>query len=218
MAESKLTKRTRYFKDLTGQKFGRLSVIAIDGKRDSNFCWRCMCDCGAVITVRSGSLVYGTTQSCGCLQRDRARASAIERAKTRKRIIPRKEYEAWRSAKDRCINPECAAYPHYGARGITMCPEWMNDPVAFYRDMGPSAPGLSLDRINNDGNYEPSNCRWADKTTQSRNQRGSISITHEGTTLPIKEWAIRAGMEYKTLLRRYREGRPLFAPVRKYSR
>jgi hypothetical protein len=217
MAEHNRNKRAYNFKDLTGQTFGRLTVVALSKeKQGRNCCWICSCECGASVTIRSGVLINGTTQSCGCLQRERAAAFAAANAKPR--IIPKKEYGAWRAAKHRCTNQKSAAYPSYGGRGITMCDEWMNDPRAFYRDMGPCPKGLSLDRIDNNRGYSPDNCRWTDQKTQSRNQRRGISITHDGLTLPIKEWAERTGIDYRTLLMRWRKGLDLFAPVRSYNR
>ena len=128
-----------------------------------------------------------------------------------------REYNAWSLAKGRCFNPSDLRFPHYGARGITMCDRWRYSFQAFADDMGPCPTGYTLDRIDNDGNYEPGNCRWATRSTQARNTQKAIMITRDGLTLPLKDWAERFGIPYKTMHLRHRMGWSLFAPLRHNS-
>lgn len=117
------------------------------------------------------------------------------------------EYRAWIKMRERCMNPNDERYVHYGARGITVCEKWLNDFAAFFDDMGPK-PGsnYSIDRIDNDGNYDPKNCRWADQTTQVRNRRNSRKIEFGGRVLCVAEWGEAIGVPYKTLHARLANG------------
>lgn len=111
-------------------------------------------------------------------------------------------YYAWRSMRGRCLNPSNQAWPNYGGRGIRVCKRWVDNYDAFYEDMGPCPDGLSLDRINCNGNYEPGNCRWAGWDTQARNKRTTRLITHQGKTKPMVDWADDLGIGVDTLYRR----------------
>ena len=155
--------------DLTGLKFHRLTVIEYAGatRPPKRALWKCKCDCGSICEVIATHLRNGNTKSCGCLRNEVAggRTRTHGLSKTR-------EYETWCHMIQRCEDPRQPGYKHWGGRGITICDRWRNDFEAFLADMGhrPSAKH-SLDRINNDGNYEPSNCRWATRHEQARNQR-----------------------------------------------
>jgi hypothetical protein len=127
--------------------------------------WLCRCECGVEREVWDFSLVRGQSLSCGCLHK-----KLLVRRLTTHAMTHSREYRIWRSMKQRCHNPKCSSYKYYGARGIKVCERWRNSFVDFYADMGPSN-GLEIDRINNDGNYEPSNCRWATREQQMRNKR-----------------------------------------------
>lgn len=105
----------------------------------------------------------------------------------------RNEYYIWASIKKRCKNPKDPAYHNYGGRGITICEHWRTSFLNFFSDMGPRPPGMTLDRINNDGNYEPGNCRWTDRITQMNNMRTNLRITHQGETLTRAQWERRLG-------------------------
>jgi hypothetical protein len=162
-------------KDLTGQKFGRLTAVEVVGRakcRDS--IWSCVCDCGTKTNVRGSSLTNGHTQSCGCLSRELARGrlaiSSFRHGFARRGNV-HLIYMVWNTMKARCNNPKNNNYKYYGGRGITYCKRWetfdnfCDDMLAGWQ------PGLSIDRVNNDGNYEKSNCRWATAKQQSNNQR-----------------------------------------------
>lgn len=114
------------------------------------------------------------------------------------------EYQAWASMKHRCTNPNNKRWPRYGGRGIRVCEEWMSF-ENFFADMGPRPPGMSLDRIDNDGNYEPANCRWASVEDQNRNRSNVIHLTHEGETLCVAEWT-RLGLGKNTIYARLQRG------------
>lgn len=170
--------------NLLGQRFGRLEVIAAapsavlsNGKKAVQ--WKCRCDCGREITVHANNLRGGLTKSCGCLARElhtqRGRTMRLRHGKDRKGR-PASEYRAWSSMKQRCYNPRASGFEHYGGAGITVCDRWRTSFENFYADMGDKpSPDYSLDRIDPFGNYEPGNCRWADKATQSRNTRKRAS-------------------------------------------
>jgi len=155
----------RSAKDISGLKINRWTIISYDNKRRGSF-WNCVCDCGTKRVVNSTALKLGKTKSCGCLK--------LEKMKTHQegtRGSISKEYRSWVHLKERCNNPNHHAYHRYGGRGISVCKEWRDSYETFLLDMG-RAPSKShsVDRKNNDGNYEPSNCRWATKKEQSNNR------------------------------------------------
>lgn len=152
---------------MAGQRFGRLFVLGRSdyrrpGRSPGAF-WDCRCDCGGMTVVLGASLRGGLTQSCKCLHD----TFAVTHGATHT-----SEYKAWESAKARCFQPNHHGFKNYGGRGITMCEEWRNDFPAFLAHVGPRPhPTYSIDRINNNGNYEPGNVRWATKTQQIHNRR-----------------------------------------------
>ncbi len=200
--------------DLAGQRFGRLTAIRDVGRSGRKVLWECRCDCGAIRSVTSARLRSGGTKGCGCVNRGNARHGAAGLVKT-------SEYRSWLAARRRCMNPTDKDYPRYGGRGITFCERW-NRFEDFLADMGTRPPGTSIDRIDNAGNYEPGNCRWATTIEQARNKRGLALITHGGETLCLSEWAERLGLPLPRLAKRRENGWPdhevLFGRTRSHHR
>lgn len=207
MATKKTNKPHGNRKDISGLKFGRWTVIRCLGPRNNKLLWECRCDCGNTGSVIGSNLVRGLSVSCGCYRVE----CNVTHGKAR---TP--EYAVWDAARRRCFKPSDMHYPTYGGRGITMCPEWRNSFQAFYEYMGPRPKGHSLDRIDNNGNYEPGNVRWATTQVQIRNRRITIRVTHQGETLSLAEWSEKTGIAYGTLVARYFSPNkpPLFEPVK----
>src|SRR3954464_12906759 len=157
-------------KDIVGYTFKGWTVIRevpLVG-RGSRFL--CRCQCGTEREVSGNSLVSNKSANCGCLRRVAHLARATKHGATvRGRVTP--AYIAWRNMKKRCLDPKTEFYKHYGGRGIRICDRWLNSFISFYEDMGDVPPGLTLDRIDVNGNYEPDNCRWATQKEQVANQR-----------------------------------------------
>lgn len=157
--------------DLTGQRFGRLTVIEA-GHRDPKerrLYWRCLCDCGNEHVTRGAQLRRGETRSCGCLRVDMGKAKTLTHGMSRRKTR-RKVYGVWATMRRRCDNPGQQSYRLYGGRGIKVCERWHTF-ENFYADMGDPPAGCSIDRIDPDGDYEPGNCRWATAKEQRANQR-----------------------------------------------
>lgn len=206
--------------DYSGKKFGNLTVIEECGRTKSRgVIWLCKCDCGNYYKAISSSLKNGTTTSCGCKTKEKRMANYRGHGMSRTRL-----YKIWMDMKTRCNNPNTPYFSKYGGRGIKVCDEW-NDFETFrdwaiangYKD------DLTIDRINVDGNYESSNCRWATAKVQSNNKRNNRFITFNGTTKTVSEWADDLGMKPRTLLSRLDDyhwtiEKTLSTPVHKYER
>ena len=145
---------------------GRLTVIADAGKINGRWQWLCRCACGGTKIIAGSNLLR--VFSCGCLQQETRKENGARSRKHGRHGS--KEYKAWRDMWSRCSNPNMAAFKNYGGRGITVCDAWRQF-ENFFADMGPCPPGLEIDRINNDGNYEPSNCHWCSRSENARNRR-----------------------------------------------
>jgi hypothetical protein len=163
------------FRDLAGLRFGRLLIIKVSHFDKGRACWLCRCDCGNEKIVSLSNLSNGSTRSCGCLSRELTGARSKQRntihghAKTGN---PSPEYYSWHAMIDRCENPKHPQFKHYGGRGIVIAKEWRTSFTRFLADMGPRPPGRTLDRWPDpNGNYTPSNCRWATNKEQRLNRR-----------------------------------------------
>ena len=157
--------------DLTGKRFNRLTVLERTANNShGRAMWVCRCDCGNIVTVWGGNLRNGHTQSCGCLQREHASKASRLHGMTKTRI-----YSVWKQMRQRCLNPNHKRFNDWGGRGITVCREWQDSFEAFYDHVSQlpnfGESGYSLDRINNNGNYEPGNVRWATRKEQRHNRR-----------------------------------------------
>jgi hypothetical protein len=191
--------------DISGDIFGRLRVIGQAPKRTSETEWICQCECGATTIAAGSALRSGRTRSCGCLLHESKQTATLKHgAKAGGRQS--REYNAWNHAKRRCFTPSTSSFRYYGGRGITMCERWANDFAAFLADMGECPDGHSLDRINNDGNYEPGNCRWATRLDQNNNRRKNVRYEFEGERRTIGQIARMASVNYASLFIRLRSG------------
>lgn len=171
---------------IVGRKFARLTVLKeLPTTRQPNgslIHWsRCLCDCGKMKDIRDASLQHGNTTSCGCAQKEAARKANGTHFHSRSGA-----YESWLEMHKRCTNSKCAAYEDYGARGITVCERWKSFDL-FLADMGERPEGKMIERINNCGNYDPINCKWADRTEQNRNKRSNRVFTFQGVTACLSE-------------------------------
>ena len=206
--------------DLTGQRFGRLTVLEFVPRTCKGSYWKCKCDCGAERVIGASGLISGQTKSCGCLK---VEAAKIIQSKFIKKHGKRgtRLYNIWFKIKQRCFNKNNPAFNDYGGRGIGVCEEWKNDFQSFYNWAMENGynEGLSIDRIDNDGNYEPSNCRWTDNKTQCRNRRSNVIVEYKGKKMCLTEAAELSGISINTIYRRYYHkgdrGERLFRPVRK---
>ena len=189
--------------DLTGQRFGRLLVIGLDDRDTRKTYFYCKCDCGNIKSIRSDSLLCGAIRSCGCMKQEQDKVNLT--ANHKHKMSHTRLYEIWQGMKARCYNPNNSRYFDYGGRGITVCDEWREDFCEFSRWATESGydKSLTIDRIDNNGNYSPENCRWADMKTQCRNRRSNINITIGNATKTLAEWCEIFDVPYHVIRGRY---------------
>lgn len=184
----------RKFIDKTGMKYGRLTVLSLKNKTPAK--WLCKCDCGNETIIYGSHLIENGTKSCGCLNKE----LTSKRVKTHG-LTKSKTYQTWRSMKGRCLNPNYNGYKRYGGAGIKVCDSWM-DFNNFLLDMGERPKNSTLDRIDNSGDYEPKNCRWATPKQQASNRNKTLNITYNGITKSAKEWSNDLGLANGTVWNR----------------
>lgn len=187
------------FVDLTGQRFGRLTVLSRTLNKGKYTRWLCRCDCGNEKEVLSYCLKRGETTSCGCYHKEQA---ATQHTKHGGRYDAL--YGVWIAMRDRCYNPRNKDYPDYGSRGICVCAEWLDKDTGYksFREWATGhgyAKSLSIERINVNGNYEPENCRWATQKEQCNNKRNNHLISFGGKTQTMTQWADELGMNSRVL-------------------
>ena len=183
-----------------GDRYGRLEVVKELSATKKNRWIFCRCDCGSQLTVNLYKLVTGRTQSCGCLHREQLSA-----AKTIHGATGTPEYRNWQHLIRRCYESTGKSYASYGGRGIRVCDRWRNSFENFLSDMGPRpSPDHSIDRIDNNGNYDPENCRWATRSEQARNTRANRYLTVDGETHLLCEWSELMDLDASLILCRIR--------------
>jgi hypothetical protein len=194
-------------RDLTGERFGRLTVLAFagnarEGERQAPVgMWMCRCECGTEKPIKGANLYRGLIQSCGCFRRERF-AKLGAQTRTHGHTVGKKSpgYISWAAMCQRCLNVKKDNYRHYGGRGITVCARWLHGEdgksgfECFLEDMGPRPDGHEIDRIDNNGDYEPSNCRWATRSMQLNNKRNNNRVTMAGEIHTVTEWCRDLGV------------------------
>lgn len=184
------------FMDLTGQRYGRLTVLQRDGHIHGKTAWICRCDCGKIVRKDANAMRQGYSLSCGCMRRELAaiRHTTHDHCGTRL-------YNIYHDMKARCYRKTCPKYSTYGARGIKICDEWLNDFTTFYdwAIANGYKENLTIDRIDNNGNYEPGNCRWVTNKVQSLNRRSNHILECQGQKKTISEWCEITGLSYSTI-------------------
>ncbi len=176
--------------DILGLRSGKLLVIERSHKIKNHWHWKCICDCGVFVITSGNRIRSGKTKSCGCL------------TATQKGISATKIHARWRAMISRCHNPKSISYKNYGARGIIVCDAWRNSFEAFVNDMGQIPDGMTIDRIDGNGNYEPGNCKWSSQNDQSNNRRNNYLITAFGQTLTLTQWANKIGISWGVIRQR----------------
>ena len=208
--------------DLTGQRFGRLTVVKRmdDGIRPNGtkyVRWLCKCDCSNEVIVDGNSLKRQHTTSCGCYLRERSTQVHTTHGQRHSRL-----YTIWRTMKLRCSNPKTNGYKDYGGKGVTVCEEWQDFDAFFdWAMQNGYSDSLTIDRKDRNGNYEPSNCKWATQKEQQNNKSTNHLLTYNGETKTMTQWADEYRMNFHTLKERIKRGwtveKALTTPVKKHK-
>lgn len=196
-------------KDKVGHRIGRLTVICRGKNIGKEVGWVCVCDCGTRKHVAANALKIGHTVSCGCHRREQSarmlRALNLSHGQSNTKL-----HAVWREMRYRCRTATATAYPRYGGRGINVCSEWDKfEAFAAWANANGYDEALTIDRKDNDGDYTPENCRWADMETQSNNKSNNHRLTHHGETLTVSQWARKLGLNVATVFSRIRSGLPI---------
>lgn len=215
MSHNKSVKKLHYYKDLKDKKYGKLLVeeYLYTNKRRKAV-WKCKCDCGNYIEVSSDKLTTGNTKSCGCLHKETS-SNNIKKA-IKKNIKYKSKAEeiiikTFKRMEKRCYDFNCQAYKNYGGRGIKVCDEWLNNNNLFYiwSINNGWRKGLTIDRIDVNGNYEPNNCRWVSNLIQQNNKRNNKYLTFNNETHTIAEWSRILNIPKGTISDRIRRNYPI---------
>lgn len=203
--------------EMAGKKIGRLKIIQETEERnkDGRVCWLCRCECGEEVVVAGKSIRNGNTTSCGCYHRERLKTDTRTHGLRHTRL-----YNIYAEMKRRCNDPNREAYPRYGGRGINICKEWMDEFKTFY-DWAISngyQEGLQIDRKDNDGNYDPGNCRWVTATENNNNRRDNVKITINGEDHSIAEWERIYGFKHGRLNAAIKRGADIKQYLDKFQR
>lgn len=198
---SGIQKHSHNFQDLTGQKYGRLTVVSLYGSDRKKTLWNCRCECGRESVVDAANLKSGNTKSCGCLNVEKWGTNSYRHGGCKERL-----YRVYANMKDRCYCATNRQYRRYGGRGITMCDEWRRSYLPFKSwaiengyDENAARGQCTLDRIDNDGPYAPWNCRWVTQKEQCDNKSTNRVITYHGESKPLSKWCEELGLSYGTV-------------------
>lgn len=206
-----LVKRSNHFTNRVGERHGRWEIVEFVVVKNLKSMWLCKCDCGKEKILFLDR--FKQSNSCGCLARELAKIQMTTHGYSK---LGMKEYKAWSSMKERCLNPNNKRFHSYGGRGIKICERWLNSFPDFFQDMGNAPIGFQLERKDNQGNYEPENCKWASRVEQANNKRNNRLITFMGKTQTVAEWSRETGLGFGIIHQRIARKCPidrLFAPV-----
>ena len=199
-------KHTNKHEDLSGKKYGKLTVIREAGRKSKKILWECKCDCKNIVFITGDNLKSGHTASCGCYQKERTKETLSKHGKTNTRL-----FTIWQGMKNRCYNKKSNRFTRYGGKGIKVCDEWLNDFQNFYEwaiNNGYSET-LTIDRVNNNGDYCPENCRWCDYTEQSNNRSTNRFIEYKGERKTIANWSKVTGIPRSTIWNRLKANKTI---------
>lgn len=211
--------RPSRFKDLTGMRFGRLTVVRLleqSERKTKQYNWLCRCDCGNLVHANASKLQTGLQKSCGCFRQENL--NNIGDVNRKYKVVNKRLYAVYKSMLERCYSSDAREYQNYGGRGISVCAEWLGDygfdafaEWAFENGYDPNAEhgDVTLDRIDVDGNYSPSNCRWISNAEQQNNKRTCIYQTYNGETHTLKEWSRILNISYSKIRYHYHKGKTL---------